>query len=109
MSGFGGADIGNLMRQAQQMQKEVERARAGLGDMVVEASSGGGVVTVHANGNREVLAIKIKPEAVDPDDVDMLEDLVQSAVNAALKKAQEMADKELAKVTGGMNLPGLLG
>jgi DNA-binding YbaB/EbfC family protein len=108
--GFGGgADFGGLMKQAQKMQKDMERIKAELEEMVVEASSGGGVVTVHANGAREILAVKIKPEAVDPDDTEMLEDLVTSAVNAALKKAQEMADQEMGKVTGGFNLPGLFG
>ena len=104
-----GADFGGLMKQAQKMQKDVERIKAALEEMVVEASSGGGVVPVHANGARDILAIKIKPEAVDPDDVEMLEDLVQSAVNAALKKAQELADKEMGKATGGFNLPNLFG
>jgi DNA-binding YbaB/EbfC family protein len=108
--GFGGlGDMGGLMKQAQKMQKDMERIKSQLNEMVVEASSGGGVVTVNANGAREVLAIKIKPEAVDPDDLEMLEDLVQSAVNAALTKAQEMADKEMAKLTGGLNLPGMFG
>ena len=109
--GFGGmgGDFGGLMKQAQKMQKDMERIKTALEEMVVEASSGGGVVTVHANGSREVLAVKIKPEAVDPDDVEMLEDLVQSAVNAALKKSQELSDREMAKVTGGLNLPGMFG
>lgn len=107
--GMGGGDLGGLMKQAQKMQKDMERVKAQLNEMVVEASSGGGVVTVNANGAREVLAIKIKPEAVDPDDLEMLEDLVQSAVNAALTKAQEMADKEMGKLTGGLNLPGMFG
>ena len=109
--GFGGlgGDFGGLMKQAQKMQKEMERVKSALAEMVVEASSGGGVVTVHASGSREVLSIKIKPEAVDPDDVDMLEDLVTSAVNAALNKAQELADKEMGKATGGVNFSGLMG
>ena len=104
-----GADFGGLMKQAQKMQKDMERIKAALQEMVVEASSGGGVVTVHANGSHEILAVKIKPEAVDVEDLEMLEDLVQSAVNAALKKSQELADKEMGKVTGGFNLPGMFG
>ncbi len=109
--GFGGmgADFSGLMKQAQKMQKDVERIKASLQEMVVEASSGGGAVTVNANGAREILAIKIKPEAVDPDDLEMLEDLVQSAVNAVLTKAQEMSDKEMGKATGGFNIPGMFG
>jgi len=108
LGGMGG-DLGGLMKQAQKMQKDMERVKGQLNEMVVEASSGGGVVTVNANAAREVLAIKIKPEAVDPDDLEMLEDLVQSAVNAALTKAQEVADREMGKLTGGLNLPGMLG
>ena len=108
LGGMGG-DLGGLMKQAQKMQKDMERVKGQLSEMVVEASSGGGVVTVNANAAREVLAIKIKPEAVDPDDLEMLEDLVQSAVNAALKKAQELADREMGKLTGGLNLPGMFG
>lgn len=104
-----GADFGGLMKQAQKMQKDMEKIKATLQEMVVEASSGGGVVTVHANGAREILAIKIKPEAVDPEDVEMLEDLVQSAVNSVLKKSQELADKEMGKATGGFNLPNMFG
>jgi DNA-binding YbaB/EbfC family protein len=109
--GFGGmgADLGGLMKQAQKMQKDVERIKAALQEMVVEASAGGGVVTVHANGANEILGVKIQREAVDPDDLEMLEDLVQSAVNAALKKSRELAEKEMSKATGGFNLPGLFG
>ena len=109
--GFGGlgGDFSGLMKHAQKMQKEVERIKAALKEMVVEASSGGGAVTVHANGAREILAVKIKPEAVDPGDVEMLEDLVESAANAALRKSQELADKEMAKATGGFNLSNMFG
>ncbi|MBN2489321.1 MAG: YbaB/EbfC family nucleoid-associated protein [Planctomycetes bacterium] len=104
-----GPDFGGLMKQAQKMQKEVERIKAALQEMVVEASAGGGVVTVHASGAQEILGVKIRPEAVDPGDVEMLEDLVQTAVNAALVRSRELADKEMRGVTGGFNLPGLFG
>ena len=78
-----------------------------LAEKEVEASSGGGVVTVKVNGKQEVLAIKIKPEAVDPEDVEMLEDLITAAVNEALRKSQEMVAGEMSKITGGMKIPGL--
>ena len=109
MSNGFGADFSGLMKQAQKMQKDVERVKSSLAEMVVDASAGGGAITVHANGVREVLSIKIKPEVVDPDDLEELEDLVLAAVNAALSKAQELADKEMGKATGGFNLPGLFG
>ena len=79
-----------------------------MAERSVEASSGGGMVTVTANGKQEVLSIRIEPEVVDPDDIDMLQDLVAAAVNEALKKAQEMVSEEMAKVTGGLQLPGLM-
>lgn len=109
MSGGFGADLSGLMRQAQQMQKDVEKVKAGLAEMVVEATAGGDAIRVHANGVREVLSVKIKPEVIDPDDPEELEDLVLTAVNNALTKAQELADKEMGKATGGFNLPGLFG
>jgi hypothetical protein len=74
----------------------------------VEASSGGGMVSVTVNGRQEVLSIKIEPEVVNPEDVEMLQDLIQAAVNDALRKAQEMVSQEMAKVTGGLKIPGLL-
>ena len=98
-----------MMKQVQKMQADMAKVQESLSDMTVEAAAGGGVVTVVANGQQEIQRIEIKPEAVDPDDTEMLEDLVLAAVNEALRKAQEMAADEMAKVTGGANIPGLPG
>jgi len=102
-----GAGWGNLFKQAQQMQRKIAEVQSELKERVVEASAGGGMVTVMANGHQDVVAVKIDPEVVDPDDVGMLEDLVQLATNQALKKARELRDEEMRKVTGGLGLPGL--
>lgn len=95
------------MQAAQKMQQDVARLQEELGGKKVEATSGGGMVTVVANGRQEVLSIKIDPQAVDPRDVGMLEDLVSAAVNQALTKAKELAQREMAALTGGLGLPGL--
>jgi DNA-binding YbaB/EbfC family protein len=106
--GFGGANIGNLMKQAQKMQKDMERLQQELQDKTVEATAGGGAVTVIATGKKEIKEIIIKPEVVDPDDVEMLQDLILAAVNEALRQADEMTNSEMSKITGGMGgLPGL--
>jgi len=89
------------------MQRKIAEVQSELKERVVEASAGGGMVTVMANGHQDVVAVKIDPEVVDPDDVGMLEDLVQLATNQALKKARELRDEEMRKVTGGLGLPGL--
>lgn len=103
-------DMNQMMRQVQQMQAEMAKAQESLKDEVVEASAGGGMVTVKVNGELEVLELRINPEAVDPDDVELLQDMVQAAVNEALRAAQEVAATKLGAVTGGlggMGLPGL--
>ena len=105
--GFGGGNINNLMKQAQKLQKEMAQAQQELEEKEFEASVGGGAVLVKVNGKKEVLSIKIKEEVVDPDDVEMLEDLVLSAVNEALRKADEDTANKMGKLTGGMNMPGL--
>ena len=105
--GFGGGNINNLMKQAQKLQKEMAQAQQELEEKEFEASVGGGAVLVKVNGKKEVLSIKIKEEVVDPDDVEMLEDLVLSAVNEALKKADEETSNKMGKLTGGMNIPGM--
>ena len=105
--GFGGGNMNNLMKQAQKLQKDMEQAQKALETKEFEASVGGGAVIVKANGKKEVIAIKIKPEVVDADDVEMLEDLVLSAVNEVLKKADEESANSMGKLTGGMNIPGL--
>lgn len=105
--GFGGGNINNLMKQAQKLQKEMAQAQQELEEKEFEASVGGGAILVKVNGKKEVLSIKIKEEVVDPDDVEMLEDLVLSAVNEALKKADEETANKMGKLTGGMNIPGM--
>lgn len=100
-------NMNQMMRQVKKMQEQMMKAQEELGNKTVEGSAGGGVVTVVVNGHKQVQDITIKPEAVDPDDVEMLQDLVLAAVNDALSKADEMASKDLGKYTNGMNIPGL--
>ena len=99
--------MGNLMKQAQQMQRKMLQMQEDMAHKTVDASVGGGMVMVTANGKSEVLRIKIEPEAVDPDDIEMLEDLILAGVNEALRKAQEMMSEEMNKLTGGLKIPGL--
>jgi len=106
--GMGGMNMGNLMKQAQKMQKDMERLQEELGEMTVEASAGGEAVKAVVTGKKELKEIIIKPEVVDPDDVEMLQDLILAAVNEAMRKAEELASQEMAKVTGGFgSLPGM--
>lgn len=106
--GFGGGgNMNNLMKQAQKLQKQMEDMQKEIETKEFEASVGGGAVVVKVNGKKEVSAINIKPEVVDPDDVEMLEDLVLSAVNEALKKADEETSNKMGKLTGGLNIPGM--
>ena len=108
--GFQGMPGGNmqaLARQAQKMQQKMMEMQAELEAREYEATAGGGVVTAKVNGKKELLALTIKPEAVDPDDVEMLEDTVMAAVNEAMRTASETTEKEMSKLTGGMNIPGL--
>jgi nucleoid-associated protein EbfC len=100
-------NLGNIMNQAKMMQNRLAQIQEEMATRTVEASSGGGMVSVTANGRQEILAIKIEPEVVNPEDVEMLQDLIQAAVNDALRKAQEMVAQEMAKVTGGLKIPGL--
>ena len=97
--------IGDLMRQAQKLQSEIKKIQDELADKTVEASAGGGMVTVVANGKQDIVSIKIDPEVVSPDDVEMLEDLIVAAVNESRRRAQELMMGEMAKVTGGLGLP----
>ena len=105
--GFGGGNINNLMKQAQAMQKQMEEMQKEVEAAEFEASVGGGAISVRVNGKKEVLGMNIKPEVVDPDDVEMLEDLVLSAVNEALRKADEETANKMGKLTGGLKMPGL--
>ena len=102
-----GGNMGNMMKQMQKMQKQMEELQKQLDEMEVEASAGGGVVTCRANGKKEILSIKIDESVVDPEDVEMLEDLIVAAINEALRNAEDMVAKEMSKLTGGMNIPGL--
>ncbi|MGL4343927.1 MAG: YbaB/EbfC family nucleoid-associated protein [Cellulosilyticaceae bacterium] len=105
---FGGMpNMQQLMKQAQKMQKQMEEAQAKLEEVEVTATVGGGMVEVVATGKKEIKSITIKEEAVDPDDIETLEDLVLAAVNEALRQADEASQKEMGKVTGGLPTGGL--
>jgi DNA-binding YbaB/EbfC family protein len=101
--------ISELLKQAQKLQTQMAKVQEELATKTVEGSAGGGMVVVVANGKQEIISIKIDPEVVDPNDIEMLQDLVIAAVNDALKKSQEMVTQEMSKLTGGLNLnlPGL--
>jgi len=99
-------DMNKIFKQVQKMQAEMERIQAELAEKVVEGSAGGGMVKVKANGKQEIVEIKIDKEVVDPEDVEMLEDLVIAAVNQALENAQKMQAEGMSQLTGGMSLPG---
>ena len=102
-----GLDMNKLMQQAQQMQDQMAKAQAELATETVEASAGGGLITVQATGGGDIVSIKIDPKAIDPDDPELLEDLVLAAVNEALRSAQSLAQTKLGAMTGGLGLPGL--
>jgi len=100
--------FGNLVRQAQQLQAKMLKVQEEMATRMAEASAGGGMVTAVANGKQELLSIKLEKEVVNPEDLEMLQDLIVAAANAALKKAQEMVSEEMKKLTGGINIPGLM-
>ncbi|MFV1995310.1 MAG: YbaB/EbfC family nucleoid-associated protein [Verrucomicrobiales bacterium] len=102
-------NIAKMMKQAQKMQQDMQDAQAALAEQTVEATAGGGKITVVANGAGDIQSIKIDPAVVDPEDVEMLEDLVLSGVTQAAQKAKELAGEEMGKITGGMGLPPGLG
>jgi DNA-binding YbaB/EbfC family protein len=99
--------FGDMMKQAKKLQQEMGRIQEETKKKTVEATAGGGMVTVTANGAMEILSIKIEREVVNPDDIEMLQDLIVAATNEALRRAQQMVNEEMGKVTGGMNIPGL--
>jgi hypothetical protein len=101
-------DMGKMMKQAQQLQSKMLKIQEEMAEKTVETTSGGGMVKVVANGRQQVLSIQIEKEVVDPDDVEMLQDLILAAINDALIKSQEMASEEMSKLTGGLNIPGLM-
>jgi DNA-binding YbaB/EbfC family protein len=99
--------FGNMMKQAQKLQEQMMALQEEVGRKKVEATAGGGMVTVEANGKQEIVSIKIDPEVVSKDDVQMLEDLVLAACNEALRKSRELVTQEMGKLTGGLKIPGL--
>lgn len=105
--GFPGmGNMNNMMKQVQKMQKDMAKLQEEVEQRQVEASAGGGAVTVVVTGKKEITSITLKPEIVDPDDIEMLQDLIMAAVNEAIRKADDMVSKEMSKITGGMSLPG---
>ena len=101
------ANLGNIMKQAKKMQERMARLQQELETKTVEASSGGGMVSVVVNGKFEIITLKIEKDVVSAEDVEMLQDLVMAAVNEGVRKAQEMTTAEMSKITGGLNIPGL--
>ena len=106
---FGGGNMQGMLKKMQKMQKDMAKAQEEIKNSVVEASIGGGAVSVTMNGEQEVLSIKIAPAAVDPNDVEALEDLIVAAVNEANRKAKEVAEQKLGVVTGNLKIPGMPG
>jgi DNA-binding YbaB/EbfC family protein len=100
-------NIGNIMKQAKKMQERMARIQQELETKTTEAQAGGGMVKVVVNGKFEVVSLQIEKEVVNPEDIEMLQDLVAAAVNEGIRKAQEMASAEMAKITGGLSIPGL--
>ncbi|EFK38956.1 MULTISPECIES: YbaB/EbfC family nucleoid-associated protein [Peptoniphilus] len=110
--GFGGyprsgGNMNNMMKQIEKLQKEMADMQENLKNEEISATSGGGAVTATVNGNKEVISIKLDKEAVDPEDVEMLEDLIVAAVNEALRNAENKVNSKMSKLTGGLNIPGL--
>ena len=100
-------DLKNMMKQVQDIQGRINSMQGELAEKTIETSSGGGMVTVTANGKQEIISINISPEIMDPSDISMLQDLITAAVNAALKSSKDMMQEELSKITGGIKIPGL--
>ena len=100
--------MGNIMKQAQKLQSKIIKLQEEVADKTVESTSGGGMVKVVANGRHQIVSIQIEKEVVDPDDVEMLQDLIVAAINDTLAKSQEMVSGEMSKITGGIDIPGLI-
>ena len=103
----GGKGLQDLLKQAQKMQKKMMESQEALAQQTVEASAGGGMVNVVMNGNQELISLKIEKEVVDPEDIEMLEDLIIAAVEEARQKVKEMVESEMSGLTGGLKIPGL--
>lgn len=101
-------NFGKLMKQAQKIQEKMVRVQEELAEKTVEATAGGGMVTAVVNGKHELTSLKIEKEVVDPEDIEMLQDLIVAAVNEGIRKSQEMAAQEMSKITGGFNIPGIV-
>ncbi len=101
-------NMGNMMKQAQKLQAKMVKLQEELAEKTIEASSGGGMIKVVANGKQQIVSVQIEKEVVDPEDIEMLQDLILAAVNDALAKSQEMVSGEMSKLTGGLNIPGLM-
>ena len=104
---MGGGNMQQLARQAKKLEQQMAKMQEELESREYEASAGGGMVTVKVSGKKELISLEIKPEAVDPDDVEMLQDMVLAAVNEALRTANDTTEREMSKLTGGLNMPGL--
>ncbi|MDO4778030.1 MAG: YbaB/EbfC family nucleoid-associated protein [Tissierellia bacterium] len=104
---FGGANMNKMMKQMQDMQRKIEETQKEIEETELVATAGGGAVEVKANGKKEILSITIDPEVVDPQDVEMLQDMILVGVNEAIKMADKLNDEKMGKITGGLNIPGL--
>ncbi|MEW6624983.1 MAG: YbaB/EbfC family nucleoid-associated protein [Bacillota bacterium] len=104
---MGMGNMGKMMKQVQKMQQQMQKMQEELEQRTLEATAGGGVVKVVANGKMQIVSVEISPEAIDPEDVEMLQDMILAATNEALQKIQEMMQSEMGKITGGLNIPGL--
>lgn len=106
--GFGGGNRNNMMQQMKKLQRQMEETQKRVDETEVEATAGGGAVRVCANGKREILSITVEPELLDPEEVEMLQDLLLVAINDVLRQAGELQEREMGKITGGLNIPGLV-
>lgn len=104
---LGGGNMSQMMKQAKKMQEEMARTQAEMQARIFEGSAGGGAVTARVTGKQQIVEVQIKPEVVDPEDVEMLQDLIIAALNDAIKQSQDTVSAEMAKITGGINIPGL--
>ena len=102
-------NMGQIMKQAQQFQAKMAKLQEEVGNRTVEASAGGGMISVVANGRQEIISVHIDPEVINPDDAEMLQDLIMAAVNDALSRARDMMNEEMGKLTQGLNIPGMPG
>ena len=100
--------LGNILKQAQEMHAKISQLQEEMANKTVEASAGGGMVNIVMNGKQQVLSIRIDPEVVNREDIDMLQDLMAAAVNEAIRKSQEMMSEEMKKITGGLSIPGMM-